>query len=329
MLRAQMTEEARVLALIWLVACTGEKPEDSADTGTDTAPVDDSGGTTTPDPVWTQDYRISTSATLQGVYASGTEIYVVGTGGTSWAVTPGTDPFAVDLEPPVEGNDLTDLWGQGAGATTELVATGHAGYIARFGNGAWSVTDEGTSNHEGIGGTANSLYAVSWGGIYHWEGAGWNFEEPPGDSRLNDVWATADTAFAVGESGVILTRLSDGTWSEVESGTEADLNAIGGSSATDLWVAGADGTVLHFDGVSFTPQEVGTTAALWSVFAPEEDAVYVVGNNGVALLWNGTEWASLPTGVDNNLYGLHGVNAQDVWAVGNRGMILNYVEGAR
>jgi hypothetical protein len=319
-----------VLALIWLMACTGENPEDSADTDTDTdtdtTPTDDSG---TPAPVWDA-YRIETSSTLQGVYASGEGVYVVGTGGKAW-VGDATSGWTAMSDPPVEENDLTDLWGQGSGAAVELFATGHAGYVAHYSSEVWTVEDLGTSNHEGIGGSANALYAVSWGGIYHYDGASWTFEAPPGSARLNDVWASGDTAVAVGEGGVVVMRTpptdsgsTEWTWTEIESGTEADLNAIDGSSATDLWVAGADGTVLHFDGVGFTTVDVGTTAALWAVFAPEPDAAYVVGSNGTARFFDGNVWASLPTGVDNNLYAMSGVNAQNVWAVGNRGVLLQY-----
>jgi hypothetical protein len=106
--------------------------------------------------------------------------------------------------------------------------------------------------------------------------------------------------------------------------TLADLNAVAGSSLTDVWAVGADGTAVHFDGTAWTQVDTGQNVPLWALFAPTSDAVFAVGNNGVAIRWNGELWESLPTGVANNLYALHGVSAVNVWAVGNRGTALQF-----
>ncbi len=311
----------RILPLL-LVACTGTSKDDTSSTvdtdvdDTDTSPPE-------PEPVWNQ-WPAGTSSTLNGVYASGEGVYVAGTG--AGAYVGGADTDWVALETGLDDEeDFGDLWGQGAGATLELAFAGTSGNVVRFSGGAWTTEDLGTSNHEGIGGSGpNALYAVSWGGIYHFDGTAWIFEAPPNDARLNDVWASGEDAFAVGEGGALLRRDATNGWTALDAGTDVDLNGVAGTAINDVWAVGADGVALHYDGAAWTATDTGVTEPLWAVFAPGSNAVYAVGNNGVAIYWNGAEWTSLPTGVSNNLYAVHGATAVNVWAVGNRGMALQY-----
>lgn len=310
----------RLLPLI-LVACTGSTPSDDtaavADTDvvTDTSPPE-------PEPVWSV-FSVGTSSTLNGVYASGEGVYVAGTGAGAFVggATGGWTALQTGLP---DDDDFGDLWGQGAGATLELLMGATSGNVIRYSGGAWSSEDLGTSNHEGVGGSGpGSLFAVSWGGAYHFDGVSWAFETLPDDARLNDVWASGEDAFAVGEGGAIVRRTA-GAWEAMDSGVDVDLNGISATAINDVWAVGADGVALHFDGTTWTATETGVTEALWAVFAPGTNAVYAVGNNGVALYYNGAEWTSLPTGVSNNLYAIHGASAVNVWAVGNRGTALQY-----
>lgn len=319
---------ARLLPLA-LLACTGNGSEDTGP-DTDTNVDTDTGDTAEAAPVW-KAHPLGISSTLNGVFLSADGIFAVGTDAAAYITNEqdadGDELYDwTQLETTMsDDEDFLDLWGQGASDTLELLAGGTSGNVARYTNGTWLLEDLGTSNHEGVGGAGpTAMYAVSWGGVYRFDGGSWTFEAPPGEARLNDVWASGDNAVAVGEAGVILQRNPETGWAEVESGTEADLNAISGTALNDLWAVGADGTVVHFDGVAWAPVPTNKTEALWGVFAPATDAVFVVGNNGTALLYNGTAWEELPTGVTNNLYAIHGASEADVWAVGNRGMALKY-----
>ncbi|MBN9165588.1 MAG: hypothetical protein J0I07_31835 [Myxococcales bacterium] len=71
---------------------------------------------------------------------------------------------------------------------------------------------------------------------------------------LNDVWVRAsDDVWAVGSTGTIRRYRGDARLWEVYShlGTTQHLNAIVGSSANDIWIAGDDATVFHFDGTEW------------------------------------------------------------------------------
>lgn len=309
--------------ILSLFACSGDDPKDSggADSDTDT---DAETGEPAPDPVWGE-HRIETASTLQGIYASGDGVYVAGTGALAWVG--GADDAWVTMHPDIGENDLTDLWGAGAGETLSLYASGTSGYLAHYAAGAWTTEDLGTANHEGLGGSGpESLFAVSWGGVHRFDGTSWTFEPAPNDEKLNEVFAIGDEAFAVGQAGSIVHRTAAGEWVAMESGVTVDLHGVAGSTLTDVWAVGDDGVALHYTGGTWDVVDAGTTKPLWAVFAPGSSAVFAVGNNGTAVRWDGAAWSALPTGVDNNLYAIHGVSATNVWAVGNRGMTIQYKE---
>jgi hypothetical protein len=314
------------LLLLPVLACTpkpaGTDTGEGEDTSSDDTSTSDSADTDVT-PVW-REFRLGTSATLQGVYASGQGVYAVGTDGHAF-VGGANDPW-VPMDPPVGGVNLADLWGQGADDSLVLQVPGAEGLISTYTASGWTVEDLGTANHEAIGGSGpGALFAVGFGGVFYNGGGAWTFETLPGNVRLNDVYAVGGSAFAVGEAGVILRREeTTSAWVAMESPTLADLNAVAGSSLTDVWAVGADGVALRYDGTAWTQVDTGQTVPLWALFAPTSDAVFAVGNNGVAIRWNGEVWESLPTGVANNLYALHGVSAANVWAVGNRGTALQF-----
>ncbi len=308
------------LFLSTLVACS---------TATDTGPAPDTGdsGDTAEEivPVWKQ-YPIQTNAALQGIYASGSGVYVVGKK-YAWSGNGGEFTY-MDID--VDDADITDLWGQGKDEDAVLAASTSLGTVAQYtGTGGWTTGTMGdTSELKGVGGDSpTNLYAVGWGRAWSYDGAAWTYEDiPDANAKLNDVYGVGAKAFAIGEEGYALVR-SDGTWKESATGVEVALHGISGSGVNDVWAVGEGGTVLHFDGTTWTTEEdVPTTATLWAVFVPEEGVVYAVGSGGTALRRKGGAWESLPTGIVNGnaLYAVHGVSASNVWASGATGMVIQY-----
>jgi hypothetical protein len=335
MLTPSLRASFLLLATATLAACTGAPAQDPRDRrGDDTGDEDDDttdtgdtvdSGAVDETAVW-RNYRVETSATLQGVYASGQGVYVIGTEGRAFVGGASTPWVAMD--PPVDGVNLTDLWGTGAAETILMYATAEQGLVAKYTQSGWVTEDLGTANHVGAGGSGpDAMYVVGFGGVYRFDGTTWNYEAVPGNVRLNDVFAVGLEAYAVGEGGVILRRDSaTSAWTEMESGTDADLNSVTGFSLDNAWAVGADGTALRYDGSRWQATATGVTVPLWSVFAPNATDVFAVGNNGVALRFRGGAWETMPTGVSNNLYSVHGVSAANMWAVGNRGTALQFKE---
>lgn len=78
------------------------------------------------------------------------------------------------------------------------------------------------------------------------------------------AWGVGDGAvWVVGgqnENGAML-RYEDGGWTEVELGFSVPLlNWVHGTSADDVFAGGNGGTILHYDGTSWSQQETPSTS---------------------------------------------------------------------
>lgn len=78
------------------------------------------------------------------------------------------------------------------------------------------------------------------------------------------------------------------------------LNWVHGTSASDVWLAGLRGTLLHWDGSTFTSHSQDVPEAFWGVHAAEGQVLAVggpfraEGQQPILYHHDGTEWASLP-----------------------------------
>lgn len=80
------------------------------------------------------------------------------------------------------------------------------------------------------------------------------------------------------------------------TGTNEDLFAVWGSSATDVYAVGAAGVVLRWDGSQFQRLQSGVTSALRAVSAPRDNPSRVLmgGDGGVLLEKSGTTLKAFP-----------------------------------
>ena len=145
---------------------------------------------------------------------------------------------------------------------------------------------------------------------------------------MRGIWGSAhDDIYAVGDSGTIL-HFDGDTWSELESGTTAGLYGVWGSSPTDVYAVGETGTVLHYDGIAWSEMATGTTAGLLGVWGSSATDVYAVGETGTILHYDGVSWSAVESGTDVDLYGVWGSSGTNVYAVGGQGTILHYTDDA-
>ena len=100
-----------------------------------------------------------------------------------------------------------------------------------------------------------------------------------GGPSLESVWGSSATdVFAVGDIGTILHYDGD-TWSGQASGSTNWLYGVWGSSATDVFAVGVDGTILHYDGDTWSVQASGTGVGLLGVWGSSATDVFAVGGN--------------------------------------------------
>jgi hypothetical protein len=161
-----------------------------------------------------------------------------------------------------------------------------------------------------------------------------------------DVWAVGAVNAQAGTGELTLIEHWNGAkWSVVPSpnpetgtGTTDELNAIAGTSATNLWAVGSFGTDLfngmlfeHWNGKtwSFVPppsedEEFGE--AVTAISADDAWAVGETAGGTISAHWNGTAWSFVTTpiltngnGAFNQLTGVTAVSGDNVWASGYEG----------
>jgi hypothetical protein len=122
----------------------------------------------------------------------------------------------------------------------------------------------------------------------------WRRQSPPSPlSDLQSVWGSSDSnVFAVGVGGTILHY--DGTsWSSMDSGTTNNLNSVWGSSGNNVFAVGASGTILYYDGASWSSMDSGTTSNLNGVWGKPGFGVLAVGDSQNTILqYIGDMWTS-------------------------------------
>jgi hypothetical protein len=141
-------------------------------------------------------------------------------------------------------------------------------------------------------------------------------------NNLKSIWYLLGGTLnvAVGDSGTIITNTDTtppiGPWTTVSSGTNSGLRAVTGSSATDMYAAGASGTALFSgDGTTWVTS-VATTQNLNSVWADSSTGKAVaVGDCGAVMFYDTAAWRAMNMGTTYNFIGVWGADMTNVFAM--------------
>jgi hypothetical protein len=112
-------------------------------------------------------------------------------------------------------------------------------------------------------------------------------------------------------------------WSFVARSESAAFLSVSGTSARDVWLAGADDgsgpVVLHCDGHSWERRATGARGDLWWVNALEGGPVFFGGANATVLRYDGADFAALetPGPAAATVFGVWAAAEDDVYAVGS------------
>jgi Big-like domain-containing protein len=135
--------------------------------------------------------------------------------------------------------------------------------------------------------------------------------------------AGALDVFAVGMNGTIV-HYDGTTWSSQTSGTSADLFGVWGASGSDVYAVGRHGTVLHYDGSRWDALPTSDTTDLIAVWGSSGRDLFAVGSFGTILHFDGTSWTRHMNDSTLVFEGVWGSSANDVFVVGYNGVILHY-----
>lgn len=131
----------------------------------------------------------------------------------------------------------------------------------------------------------------------------WAWQNPlPQGNPLWHIWGSSGSdVFAVGDAGTIL-HYDGHTWSPMISGTTEDLSGVWGSGGSNVFAVGNVGTILHYDGHAWSPMSSGTTLWLVAVWGSSGSDVFAVGWAGTVLHYDGSTWSAMSSGASKYVY---------------------------
>jgi hypothetical protein len=115
-------------------------------------------------------------------------------------------------------------------------------------------------------------------------------------------------------------------WTPVHQGvTGNQLTAVWQDSTDDVFAVGLNGTVLHYNGTTWTALALNQpTYQLRAVYGTSSTDVWMVGDNGVTVHYNGSTFTTVSSGVTPapNLKGVWEANSKNIYAVGGAITVL-------
>ncbi|MEH6581049.1 MAG: hypothetical protein V7754_03865 [Halioglobus sp.] len=126
-----------------------------------------------------------------------------------------------------------------------------------------------------------------------------------------------------------LARTQLGSIPELRQQTDGVLWAIAGDSADNIFIAGDDGVIFHFDGVSWQPENLGSKLNVHSLCFHNDD-VFSVGWLGRICVRKAGRWHPVqggqnePTTINQPLFECERSPDGSLWAVGDQGRITQY-----
>lgn len=106
-----------------------------------------------------------------------------------------------------------------------------------------------------------------------------------------------------------------------------DLHRVWGTSSSNVFAVGSFGTIMRYDGSSWTAMPSGTTKDLLGIWGSSGNDVFVVGTDATVLHYNGSAWSQMSTGSSCSycdLVDVWGSSGSDVFAVSSGGKIIHY-----
>ncbi|MEM1031166.1 MAG: vanadium-dependent haloperoxidase [Myxococcota bacterium] len=157
-----------------------------------------------------------------------------------------------------------------------------------------------------------------------------------GGTSARDVWAVGGDA--AGREGLVL-HFDGSAWSRIPSETPFDLWWVHAIAPDDVYIGGAGGTILRWDGRGLARQPTPglASATVFGMWASGPDDVWAVGgvSGRYGFIWHhdGTGWTDVPLPDDvpldargelPALFKVWGRSADDIYAVGGNGLVLRY-----
>jgi len=195
----------------------------------------------------------------------------------------------------------------------------------------WSVDDDGVHHLVGATWRSWSLAPDPMRRVYDGgDGSVWLVESRAAFRLAGDTWERTtsadlrvDTLSAApdGIAWALVDRVDlirwDGTsWTQpIANDQLGELQAFWGVGDDDVWAAGEDGLVLHFDGRAWRRVPAPATASIRALWGSGPNDVWGVGSG--LYHWDGRAWSRVPVHAWGGLDSVWGTGPNDVWAQGS------------
>jgi len=143
------------------------------------------------------------------------------------------------------------------------------------------------------------------------------------------ITTSSTNVYAVSNDGSIL-HYNGSTWqTELDSGLADELNAIWGTSSSNIYAVGRDdvlgqGIILHYDGTLWTKSYIssGGVYSFYAVWGTSNSDIFVNGNDCI-LHFNGLTWTKM-TSSPPGAIGFWGSSPSNVYSVDYKGGVYKY-----
>jgi len=189
-----------------------------------------------------------------------------------------------------------------------------------------------------VGGfSASNVYVGDvYGDVYVFDGTGWIKIEPGpyvGSNPITGIWAVNSTnVFVTDEASTDVSRYDGSDWPYLEACPDVNpddhLNEILGFSINDIYVAGSNGCISHFNGTDWQAVSSNTSKMLNSLHGNISSNIIAVGLQGTIVHKKtvNPEFADESFNTVNDLFGVWvSPDGSVAYAVGTDGMILKWV----
>lgn len=166
------------------------------------------------------------------------------------------------------------------------------------------------------------------GNVLGYDGATWTLTHTLPTVQVGFIWADSPSnIYLSGYNGQSLTYRYDGSTWKTDGSPMPGLNDVWGTSATNMYVVGNSGTILHNTGGGWfgEPTGISTPHFVSGIWGSSSSDIWAVGNFGSSILRrNATNWSPVPKATSRTLRAIWGASANAVFAVGDSGTIEKF-----
>ncbi|HWZ60203.1 MAG TPA: hypothetical protein VNW46_14595 [Gemmatimonadaceae bacterium] len=219
----------------------------------------------------------------------------------------------------------TNLLGVTSGSASAVAVVGTNGTLLNYSGSGFALAREAGLPIYGIWATdTNNIYASSVGTILHYNGTTWTSASAGVSDVLNGISGASNAEiFAVGTNGDA-SVYNGSTWAPVALGSGA-LYGVWAIAPTLVYGDGDAGLIGYFNGSGYQQSTAATSANLRAIWGDAATNVYTVASNGtISHYTGGSAFTAMTSGTTNALYAVHGYTGVDVWAAGAAGTVTRY-----